>query len=57
LCSFPTLVAMLLRPKSLSVGDGIVACTRLFSFENKNLLPSGGPRNTSGENKRCVLNT
>jgi hypothetical protein len=40
----PTLVAMLLRPKSLSVGDGHEVCTRLFSFENKNLLPLGGPK-------------
>jgi hypothetical protein len=48
---------MLPRPKSLLIDDGHEACTSLFSFENKNLLPSGGPRNTIEENKICVLNT
>jgi hypothetical protein len=57
LCSSPTLVEILLRPKSLNTGHGHEVCTKLFSFENKNLLPSGAPRNTSGENKTCVLNT
>jgi hypothetical protein len=47
-------VEMLPRPKSLITCDGHEACTRLFSFENKNLLPSGGPKNTTGEKKTCL---
>ncbi len=57
LCSLPVFERMLPRPKSLVALRGHELCTNLYSFENKNLFPSGAPKDTAGESSRCVLNT
>jgi hypothetical protein len=57
LCSLPVLKRMLPCPTSLLILGGHEPCTNLYSFENKNLFPSGAPKDTAGESSRCVLNT
>jgi len=57
LCSSPFFEKILPPPRSLVTLRGHEACTNLYSFENKNLFPSGAPKDTAGESSRCVLNT
>jgi hypothetical protein len=57
LCSLPVFERMLPRPKNVVALSGHEPCTNLYSFENKNLFPSGAPKDMAGENNRCVLNT
>ncbi len=57
LCSLHVLKRMLPRPRSLVILGGHELCTNLYSLENKNLFPSGAPKDTAGKSSRCVLNT
>jgi hypothetical protein len=56
LCSSPVLIVRACGPRSLATDGGHELWTSLFSFANKNLLPSGAPKEMVRQKRRWVLN-